>query len=155
MTITLQDVAYQPGLRIDDDPVSGCIGGWEQQHQGRTIEEFCEQLLGVVPGPDDRQSQTKWTMKLAWFQNTVCGELEQDASQVTLFPQLSMTSYIYQVGLQIRSGRRDSMGMIPLLVSPNDEPDEYINGMTRAERSFTRQANRRKSTSLILEVKKE
>ncbi|QHN76499.1 uncharacterized protein DS421_19g644400 [Arachis hypogaea] len=46
MTITLQD---------------------EQHHQGRTIEEICEQLLGVVPGTDDRQSQTKWTVKLTWF----------------------------------------------------------------------------------------
>ncbi|KAL4322232.1 hypothetical protein AHAS_Ahas14G0189900 [Arachis hypogaea] len=58
MTITLQDVAYQLGLRIDGDPVR------------RTIKEFCEQLLGVVPGPDDRQSHTKWTVKLTWFQNT-------------------------------------------------------------------------------------
>ncbi|QHO06374.1 uncharacterized protein DS421_14g454110 [Arachis hypogaea] len=62
MTITLQDIAYQLGLRIDSDPVSGCIGGWEQHHRGRTIEEICEQLLGVVPSPDDRQSQTKWTL---------------------------------------------------------------------------------------------
>ncbi|RYR14834.1 hypothetical protein Ahy_B04g071538 [Arachis hypogaea] len=60
MTITLQDVAYQLGLRIDGDP----------HHLGRTIKEFCEQLLGVVPGPDDRQSHTKWTVKLTWFQNT-------------------------------------------------------------------------------------
>ncbi|XP_072066719.1 protein MAIN-LIKE 1-like [Arachis hypogaea] len=45
ITITLQDVAYQLGLRIDGDPVSGCIGGWEQHHQGRTIEElFCGEL---------------------------------------------------------------------------------------------------------------
>ncbi|KAL4344160.1 hypothetical protein AHAS_Ahas11G0150600 [Arachis hypogaea] len=57
MTITLQDLAYQLGLRIDGDLV-----------------------LGVVPGPDDRQSQTKWTVKLTWFHNTVIGELEQDPS---------------------------------------------------------------------------
>ncbi|RYR54525.1 hypothetical protein Ahy_A06g029815 [Arachis hypogaea] len=49
MTITLQDVAYQLGLRIDDDP-----------------------------------SQTKWTVKLTWFQNTVYGELEQDATEERL-----------------------------------------------------------------------
>ncbi|RYR33101.1 hypothetical protein Ahy_A10g047673 isoform A [Arachis hypogaea] len=29
MTITLQDVAYQLGLNIDSDPISGCIGWWE------------------------------------------------------------------------------------------------------------------------------
>ncbi|QHO16735.1 serine/threonine-protein phosphatase 7 long form homolog [Arachis duranensis] len=59
MTITLQDVAYQLGLKIDSDPVSGCIGGWEQHHQGCTIEELCEKILGVVSNPDDRESQTK------------------------------------------------------------------------------------------------
>ncbi|RYQ97310.1 hypothetical protein Ahy_B08g093346 [Arachis hypogaea] len=32
--------AYMLRLRIDDDPVSGCIGGWEQYHHGRTIEDF-------------------------------------------------------------------------------------------------------------------
>ncbi|KAL4289348.1 hypothetical protein AHAS_Ahas19G0377200 [Arachis hypogaea] len=70
MTITLHDVAYQLGLRIDVDPVSGCICGWEQHHQGPTIEKLCEQILGVVPDPEDRQSQTKWTVKLTWFHNT-------------------------------------------------------------------------------------
>ncbi|XP_057760879.1 protein MAIN-LIKE 2-like [Arachis stenosperma] len=58
MTKTLQDVAYQLGLRIDGDPVSGCI--------------------------ENRQSQTKWTVKLTWFCNMVCGELEQDASEERL-----------------------------------------------------------------------
>ncbi|RYR75058.1 hypothetical protein Ahy_A02g009759 isoform A [Arachis hypogaea] len=58
MTITLQDVAYQLELRIDGDPVSGCI--------------------------EDRQSQTKWTVKLTWFHNTVCRELEQDATEERL-----------------------------------------------------------------------
>ncbi|QHO33912.1 uncharacterized protein DS421_9g262460 [Arachis hypogaea] len=84
MTITLQDVAYQLELKIDSDPVSGCIGRWEQHHQGRTIEELCEQILGVVFSPENRQSQTKWTVKLTWFHNTVCGELEQEATEECL-----------------------------------------------------------------------
>ncbi|XP_016173378.2 protein MAIN-LIKE 1-like [Arachis ipaensis] len=82
MTITLQDVEYQLGLMIDSDHVSGCMGSWKQHHQGRTIEDFCQQLLDVVPGLEDRQSQTKWIVKLTWFLNTVCGELEQDATKV-------------------------------------------------------------------------
>ncbi|RYR46355.1 hypothetical protein Ahy_A07g032089 [Arachis hypogaea] len=41
-------------------------------------------ILGVVPNPKDRQSQTKWTMKLSWFHNTVYGELEQDATEERL-----------------------------------------------------------------------
>ncbi|KAL4276429.1 hypothetical protein AHAS_Ahas20G0206300 [Arachis hypogaea] len=84
MTITLKDVAYQLRLRIDGDSVSGCIGSWEQHHQGRTIEDFCQEVLGVVLGANDRQSQTKWTVKLTWFLNTICGELEQDATEERL-----------------------------------------------------------------------
>ncbi|QHO06561.1 uncharacterized protein DS421_14g455760 [Arachis hypogaea] len=90
MTIILQDVAYQLGLRIDGDPVSGSIGGREQHHQGRNIEELCEQILGAVPGPDDRQSQTKWTVKLTRFHNTICGELEQDATEERLLRWLPL-----------------------------------------------------------------
>ncbi|XP_016173453.1 protein MAIN-LIKE 1-like [Arachis ipaensis] len=82
--VAYMDVAYQLGLKIDGDPVSGCICGWEQHHQGRTIEELCEQILGVVPDPKGRQSQTKWTVKLTWFHNMVCGELEQDATEEQL-----------------------------------------------------------------------
>ncbi|XP_057733821.1 protein MAIN-LIKE 1-like [Arachis stenosperma] len=77
-------MTYQLGFRIDGDLVSGCIGGWEQHNQGRTIEELCEQILSVIPGLEDRQSQTKWTVKLTWFHSTVCGELEQDATEERL-----------------------------------------------------------------------
>ncbi|KAL4358836.1 hypothetical protein AHAS_Ahas08G0017200 [Arachis hypogaea] len=41
-------------------------------------------LLGLVPGPADKQSQTKWTVKLTRFHNTLCGELEQDATEERL-----------------------------------------------------------------------
>ncbi|RYR75788.1 hypothetical protein Ahy_A01g000371 [Arachis hypogaea] len=41
-------------------------------------------FMSVVPDLDDRQSQTKWTMNLTWFHNTVCGELEQDATEERL-----------------------------------------------------------------------
>ncbi|KAL4397866.1 hypothetical protein AHAS_Ahas01G0234700 [Arachis hypogaea] len=64
MTITLQDVAYQLGLKIDD--------------------------TGVVPSPEDRQPQTKWTVKLTWFHNTVCEELEQDATEERLMRWLPL-----------------------------------------------------------------
>ncbi|KAL4294532.1 hypothetical protein AHAS_Ahas18G0237500 [Arachis hypogaea] len=46
MTITLQDMAYQLGVRINGDLVSGCISGWEQHHDGWSIENFYQQLLG-------------------------------------------------------------------------------------------------------------
>ncbi|XLR49595.1 hypothetical protein S83_000267 [Arachis hypogaea] len=77
MSITLQDVAYQLGLRISGDPVSGCMAGWELFYEGRSIVDICQQLLGAVPGPADRQ---KWNINLSWFRETVCGNLEEDAT---------------------------------------------------------------------------
>ncbi|QHO21726.1 uncharacterized protein DS421_11g349210 [Arachis hypogaea] len=56
MTIILQDVAYQLRLRIDGDPVSGCISGWEQHHQGQTIEELCEQIMAAQMTDSHRSS---------------------------------------------------------------------------------------------------
>ncbi|RYQ99732.1 hypothetical protein Ahy_B07g087720 [Arachis hypogaea] len=53
-------------------------------HAEHIAGRFDRVILGVVPGPKDRQSQTKWTMKLTWFHNTVCGELEQDATEERL-----------------------------------------------------------------------
>ncbi|KAL4275853.1 hypothetical protein AHAS_Ahas20G0148700 [Arachis hypogaea] len=41
-SITLHDMAYQSGLAIDGDPVSGCIGGWEQFYQERSIDDLCQ-----------------------------------------------------------------------------------------------------------------
>ncbi|RYR66114.1 hypothetical protein Ahy_A03g012057 [Arachis hypogaea] len=60
MTITLQDMAYQLGLRIDGDPVSGCI------------------------------VSDKVDLKLTWFHNKVCRELEQDATEERLMRWLSL-----------------------------------------------------------------
>ncbi|XP_025692338.1 protein MAIN-LIKE 1-like [Arachis hypogaea] len=55
MTITLQGVTYQLGLTIDGDPVGGCIDGWEQHHDGWSIENFFQQLLGAIPDLEDKQ----------------------------------------------------------------------------------------------------
>ncbi|QHO18800.1 uncharacterized protein DS421_11g323620 [Arachis hypogaea] len=65
------------GLRISGDPVSGCMAGWELFYEGRSIVDICQQLLGAVPGPADRQ---KWNINLSWFRETVCGNLEEDAT---------------------------------------------------------------------------
>ncbi|MED6206553.1 hypothetical protein PIB30_028010 [Stylosanthes scabra] len=55
MSITLQDVAYQLGLRIDREPVSGCISGWFEHYNGQIIEDICLDLLRHVPTEGDRQ----------------------------------------------------------------------------------------------------
>ena len=52
-TITLQDVAFQLGLHIDGEPVSGCISSWEY-FEGNDIFSICDELLGAVPGPEHR-----------------------------------------------------------------------------------------------------
>ncbi|KAL4365856.1 hypothetical protein AHAS_Ahas07G0147900 [Arachis hypogaea] len=44
---------------------------------------------------EDRQSQTKWTVKLTWFHNTVCGKLEHDATEERLMRY--MRGYIMQL----------------------------------------------------------
>ncbi|KAL4277109.1 hypothetical protein AHAS_Ahas20G0274300 [Arachis hypogaea] len=52
-------------------------------------------ILGVVPGPEDRQSQMKWTVKITWFHNTVYEELEQDTTEECLMRY--MRGYIMQL----------------------------------------------------------
>ncbi|MED6178590.1 hypothetical protein PIB30_109081, partial [Stylosanthes scabra] len=68
MSITLQDMAYQLGLRIDGDPVSGCISGWELHYDGTGIEAMCLDLLGSIPPEADRQ-RDKWNVHLSWLQD--------------------------------------------------------------------------------------
>ncbi|MED6131210.1 hypothetical protein PIB30_007900 [Stylosanthes scabra] len=69
MSITLQGVAYQLGLRIDGDPVSGCISGWEAYYDGRGVEAMCLELLGAFSASSDGQ-KGKWNVNLSWFQDT-------------------------------------------------------------------------------------
>ncbi|KAL4345060.1 protein MAIN-LIKE 1-like [Arachis hypogaea] len=115
MNIILQDVAYQLGLRIDRGPISGCIGGWEQHHDGHPIEDFCQQLLGIVLGPEDRQSQTKWTVKLSWFQNTICGDVEEDPTEERLL--CYTRGYIMQVIMGI--------GYVSMAILPDVRATEH------------------------------
>ena len=50
-TITLQDVAFQLGLHIDRNPVSGCMSSWEY-FEGSDIFSLCNGLLGAIPGSE-------------------------------------------------------------------------------------------------------
>ncbi|MED6204327.1 hypothetical protein PIB30_008144 [Stylosanthes scabra] len=69
MTITLEDVAYQLGLAAEWEPVSGCMTGWETFYEGRTMEDLCQQLLGVVPGENDRHAAGKWVVNMTCILN--------------------------------------------------------------------------------------
>ena len=63
-TITLQDVAFQLGLHIDGDPVRGCMSSWKH-FEGNDILSLCNELLGVVPGPEHAMS-TLWIAIGLW-----------------------------------------------------------------------------------------
>lgn len=78
-TITLQDVAFQLGLRVDGEPVSGCTSSWET-FLNRDIRSFCRELLGVVPEESDMQG---CTVKLTWFKKAF-DTLDVDASEETI-----------------------------------------------------------------------
>ncbi|MED6113832.1 hypothetical protein PIB30_074543 [Stylosanthes scabra] len=49
-TIALQDVAYRPGLRIDGDPVSGCVRDFQQWYR-RGTWHIVEDILGAKSPP--------------------------------------------------------------------------------------------------------
>ena len=65
-TITLEDVAYQLGLRVDGQAVSGCTGSWGRYH-GRDIWTICYDLFGTVPSLDERDG---YSVFLSWFSTT-------------------------------------------------------------------------------------
>ncbi|MED6211232.1 hypothetical protein PIB30_071773 [Stylosanthes scabra] len=119
MSITLQDVAYQLGLRIDGDPVSGCISGWELHYDGRGIETMCRELLGAITTERDRQ-RDKWNVHLTWFEDTAYKVLGDDPTPERLLQytrgyimQISVASYFRMhltlgwMGLRMA---RDSLG---------------------------------------------
>ncbi|MED6221409.1 hypothetical protein PIB30_054362 [Stylosanthes scabra] len=43
---------------------------------GRSMEVICQELLGAVLGPNDRQGQI-WSVNVSWFRDVVCGVLEE------------------------------------------------------------------------------
>ncbi|MED6197945.1 hypothetical protein PIB30_061606 [Stylosanthes scabra] len=58
--------------------------GWETFYDGRTIEDLCQQLLGAVPGENDRQAAGKWVVNMTWFRDRVCQGVGEDATEERL-----------------------------------------------------------------------
>ncbi|QHO28684.1 uncharacterized protein DS421_7g218840 [Arachis hypogaea] len=65
-TVTLEDVAMHLGLPIDGEPVSGTLKSWSKFHQ-RDIRQWCEELLGEVPGR--HVGTMKYNKKLKWLKS--------------------------------------------------------------------------------------
>ncbi|XP_025634670.1 protein MAIN-LIKE 1-like [Arachis hypogaea] len=67
-TITLQDVAYQLGLPVDGDYVSGCLTDFHLYIEGgRPAWKWFHELLGVLPPENQVQ---KFAVNCTWFQET-------------------------------------------------------------------------------------
>ncbi|RYR28100.1 hypothetical protein Ahy_B01g052210 [Arachis hypogaea] len=56
----------------------------QQQLLGYKSEMYMLNHAEHIAGRLDRVFQTKWTVNLTWFHNTVCGELEQDTTEERL-----------------------------------------------------------------------
>ncbi|QHN86886.1 Serine/threonine protein phosphatase 7 long form isogeny [Arachis hypogaea] len=64
-TITLQDVAYQLGLPVDGEVVSGCLADFHQFiPDGRPVWEWFQELFGELPPPNKVKQMT---VQFTWF----------------------------------------------------------------------------------------
>ncbi|RYR59338.1 hypothetical protein Ahy_A05g025204 isoform B [Arachis hypogaea] len=80
-SITLQDVAYQLGLPIDGEPVSGCLTEFENlMEHGRPAWVWFRELFGELP-PQSKVKQM--TVCYTWFHERFW-VLPADASDETL-----------------------------------------------------------------------
>ncbi|XP_072078733.1 serine/threonine-protein phosphatase 7 long form homolog [Arachis hypogaea] len=80
-TITLQDVAYQLGLPIDGEPVSGCLTDFENlMEHGRPAWDWFRDLFGELP-PQNKVKQM--TVCYTWFHERF-RVLPADASEETV-----------------------------------------------------------------------
>ncbi|RYR02962.1 hypothetical protein Ahy_B06g081799 isoform B [Arachis hypogaea] len=80
-TITLQDVAYQLGLPIDGEAVSGCLTNFENlMENGRPAWQWFRELFGELP-PHDKIKQM--TVHYTWFHERF-RVLLADASEETV-----------------------------------------------------------------------
>ncbi|QHO13222.1 protein MAIN-LIKE 2-like [Arachis hypogaea] len=80
-TIMLQDVAYQLGLPVDGQAVSGCMTDFYLHIEGaRPAWEWFEDLFGELPPPDKRKL---YTVHFTWFHERF-RVLPADASEETM-----------------------------------------------------------------------
>ncbi|QHN80431.1 uncharacterized protein DS421_20g678100 [Arachis hypogaea] len=80
-TITLQDVAYQLGLPVDGQAISGCMTDFHIHIEGaRPAWEWFEELFGELPPPDKRKL---YTVHFTWFHDRF-RVLPADASEETV-----------------------------------------------------------------------
>ncbi|MED6148696.1 hypothetical protein PIB30_055273 [Stylosanthes scabra] len=59
------------------------------------MEDLYQQLLGSVPGENDRQAEGKWVVKLSWFRDRICQGLGDDPTDERLMQYTR--GYIMQI----------------------------------------------------------
>ena len=111
-TITLEDVAYQLGLRVDGQAVSGCTGSWGRYH-GRDIWTICYDLFGTVPSLDERDG---YSVFLSWF-STTFRDLQADAPAETVIRHTRAYIMMMLGGFLMadKSGAKVHLRWLPLL----------------------------------------
>ncbi|RYR59165.1 hypothetical protein Ahy_A05g024999 isoform B [Arachis hypogaea] len=81
-TVTLQDVAFQLGLPVDGEAVSGCLGEFDTYIEGgRPAWEWFQDLFGELPPPNKVKQMT---VHFTWFHERF-SVLPPDANEETLF----------------------------------------------------------------------
>ncbi|RYR12622.1 hypothetical protein Ahy_B04g070076 isoform F [Arachis hypogaea] len=111
-TITLQDVAYQLGLPVDGDYVSGCLTDFHLYIEGgRPAWQWFHELLGVLPPENQVQ---KFAVNCTWFQETFA-ECPDGADEETV--RRFVRAYIMMLlGTQLfadKSGNRIHIRWLP------------------------------------------
>ncbi|XP_020963846.1 serine/threonine-protein phosphatase 7 long form homolog [Arachis ipaensis] len=118
-TITLQDVAYQLGLPIDGEPVSGCLTEFENlMENGRPAWVWFRQLFGELP-PQNKIKQM--TVCYTWFHERF-RVLPVDASEETV--RIYARAYILMLlSSQLfadKNANRVHLRWLPYLASMDD-----------------------------------
>ncbi|XP_025683363.1 serine/threonine-protein phosphatase 7 long form homolog [Arachis hypogaea] len=95
-TVTLQDVAFQLGLPVDGEAVSGCLGEFETYMEGgRPAWEWFEDLFGERPPPNKVKQMT---VHFTWFHERF-RVLPPDASEETV--RIYARAYIWPTSLGV------------------------------------------------------
>ncbi|XP_072087060.1 serine/threonine-protein phosphatase 7 long form homolog [Arachis hypogaea] len=118
-TINEEDVAYQLGLPVDGQPVSGCMTDFHLHIEGaRPAWEWFQELFGELPPPDKRKL---YTVHFTWFHKRF-RVLPADASEETV--RIYAHGYIMMLLLtqlfMDKSGNRVHLWWLPFVARFDD-----------------------------------
>ncbi|RYR59600.1 hypothetical protein Ahy_A05g025504 isoform H [Arachis hypogaea] len=118
-TVTLQDVAFQLGLPVDGEAVSGCLGEFETYMEGgRPAWEWFQDLFGELPPPNKVKQMT---VHFTWFHERF-SVLPPDANEETV--RIYARAYIMMLlSTQLfgdKSANRVHIQWLPFVVNLDD-----------------------------------